>query len=380
MSDYTSDKTGRSRSGGGAWEQNSGWRGRRGRELRRWLIRLVVVAAFLGFVAGTAHLVNRASDWYHDHSTTSTLHVVSTVTKVTIASGMTAAEIGQLLEEEGVIESAVDFVDLVKSRGTENGLLPGKYSFSGDLQLLQVVDMLEKGEGSETFKITIPEGRSSSQIAADLTKDGHISGTDYADLCAQPTGFELPQIGGEDAPELTTLEGLLFPSTYWLVEGDAATQLIGAQLAAFGTKTASLPWEKAETLGMTPYEVVIVASLIEKEVSVPAERELVAAVIYNRLEQGMTLGIDATVRYALDKWTGDLTDEDLEVDSPYNTRVVEGLPPTPIANPGLAALQAALEPAGVDYLYYVLEDTEGNHFFTADYDEFLEAKENQPEQ
>jgi len=122
-----------------------------------------------------------------------------------------------------------------------------------------------------------------------------------------------------------------------------------------------------------------VASLIEKEVSVPDERPLVAAVIYNRLEKKMTLGVDATVRYALDKWTGELTSEDLEVDSPYNTRVVKGLPPTPISNPGVAALEAALEPAEVDYLYYVLSDTEGNHFFTADYDEFLRAKENQPE-
>ena len=94
----------------------------------------------------------------------------------------------------------------------------------------------------------------------------------------------------------------------------------------------------------------------------------------------MTLGIDATVRYALDKWTGELTSEDLEVESPYNTRNVKGLPPTPIASPGLAAIEAALEPADVDYLYYVLRDTKGNHFFTADYEEFLQAKENQPEQ
>jgi uncharacterized YceG family protein len=165
-----------------------------------------------------------------------------------------------------------------------------------------------------------------------------------------------------------------------LIEGDAATQLIGAQLAAFAQKTASLPWEKAEELGVTPYEIVIIASLIEKEVNIPEERSLVAAVIYNRLEQDMTLGIDATVRYALDKWTEKLTSEDLDIDSPYNTRVVKGLPPTPIASPGVAALEAALEPADVDYLYYVLEDTEGNHFFTDSYEEFLAAKENQPDQ
>ena len=98
----------------------------------------------------------------------------------------------------------------------------------------------------------------------------------------------------------------------------------------------------------------------------------------NRLAQGMTLGIDATVRYAVNKWTEPLTTADLEVDSPYNTRKLTGLPPTPICNPGEATLQAALEPADGDWLYYVLKDTTGNHFFTASYDEFLQAKENQP--
>ncbi len=138
--------------------------------------------------------------------------------------------------------------------------------------------------------------------------------------------------------------------------------------------------EQVDALGLTPYQIVIVASLIEKEASIASERAKVAAVIYNRLKKDMTLGVDATVRYAVDKWTGPLTTEDLEVDSPYNTRIVKGLPPTPIANPGVAALRAALEPAAVDYLYYVLSDTDGHHFFTASYEEFLQAKKNAPAQ
>jgi UPF0755 protein len=133
-------------------------------------------------------------------------------------------------------------------------------------------------------------------------------------------------------------------------------------------------------LGVTPYQIVIIASMIERECSVADERAMIARVIYNRLAQGMTLGIDATVRYATNKWTGDLTDEDLAVDSPYNTRKVTGLPPAPIASPGLDALRAALEPVNGDWLYYVLKDTTGNHFFTASYEEFLQAEENQPQQ
>lgn len=359
--------------------QHTGWGSTRSPEWRRWVRRLIIVAAFLIFAAVCAHLVDRGFDWYYDHSTT-TVEPVEVVRKtVTITSGMTATEIGTLLEDEGVIESAADFADLVEERGTENALLPGRYTFGEDLQLLDVVDMLEQGKGSQTFKLTIREGRSVSQVAADLTEDSHISGATYEELSKEPGQFRLPRLGDEDLPDVDTLEGLLFPSTYWLVEGDSAVQLIGAQLAAFESKTAGLPWENAEDLGMTPYEIVIVASLIEKEVSVADERPLVAAVIYNRLAEDMTLGIDATVRYALDKWTGDLTTEDLEVDSPYNTREVKGLPPTPICSPGEAALEAALQPADVDYLYYVLEDTDGNHFFTDSYEEFLEAKENQPD-
>ncbi len=212
-----------------------------------------------------------------------------------------------------------------------------------------------------------------------LDEEGTINGDDYADLASKPEEFVVPAVGGE-VPEVTTLEGLLFPSTYFLLIGDGATELIGAQLAAFEAKTASLPWEKAEALGLTPYEVVVVASLIEKEASIAKERPLISAVIRNRIKEDMTLGIDATVRYAVDKWTGPLTSEDLEVDSPYNTRIFKGLPPTPICSPGVDALRAALEPAAVDYLYYVLEDTDGNHFFTADYEEFLQAKENAPSQ
>ncbi len=362
-------------------DSSSAWgRQDRGRTWRRWIARGVVVIGFLAFVSVAAYLVNRGVDWYQERSiTTTTKEEASETTKtVTIASGTSAAEVGRLLQEGGVIASSAEFVDLVKSRGTENALLPGKYEFSPGLALIEVVDMLETGKGAAIFKVTIPEGLSASQVATILTNDGHIAGDTYLDKAGIPGEFQLPKVGGAVPTGLTTLEGLLYPSTYWLTDGDGATQLIGAQLAAFTQKTADLPWANAEALGMTPYEIVIVASLIEKEVSVAAERPIVAAVIYNRLKQKMTLGVDATVRYALDKWTGDLTSDDLKVDSPYNTRVKKGLPPTPIANPRVESIEAALKPAEVDYLYYVLEDTNGNHFFTASYDEFLQAKEKQP--
>lgn len=367
-----------------SWHRASGreqpWPPQRYRRTRKWGMRLLVVGAFLGFVIGVAYFVNWGVHWYQERSTTTTTQAAHGPTvEVTINPGMSATEIGRLLENKNVIDSAAAFVDLVKRRGSESDLRPGIYQFYENQALLEVVDMLERGEGSPSFKLTIPEGLAIAQVGNLLADQRHISGPEYITLGGQPKKFKIPEVGGA-TPEVSTLEGLLFPSTYYMIEGDKATELIGHQLATFEEKTKDLPWENAQTLGLTPYEIVIVASLIEKEVSVAEERPLVAAVIYNRIKAGMALGIDATVRYALGKWTGSLTEKDLAVNSPYNTRVRKGLPPTPIANPGVAALEAALKPAEVNYLYYVLIDDEGNHFFTADYDEFLKAKEKQPQQ
>jgi UPF0755 protein len=351
------------------------------RRRRRWPARIAVVGGFLVFITVVAFLASKGVDWFSERSASTTTTVAShgPVVMVIVNPGMSATEIATLLEQKGVIDNAADFVDLVKSRKTENDLRPGNYEFYDNQKLLEVVDMLEKGASTANMKETIREGLAISQVAAQLAKEGTINGDTYVELAGKPEEFLLPEVGGQQ-PKVETLEGLLFPSTYFLMEGDGATELIGAQLAAFTAKTASLPWKNAASLGMTPYKIVIIASLIEKEVSVAEERAKVAAVIYNRLKADMTLGIDATVRYAVNKWTGALTDDDLHVDSPYNTREVKGLPPTPICSPGVAALQAALEPAKVDYLYYVLKDTAGHHFFTASYEEFLQAKDNAPTQ
>lgn len=362
------------------WTPPSGTPRGRNRRYKRLINRVLIVGVFVicmvilgaAVVGGMRLLETRSTG-----DTTTTL--VGGLVTVDIASGMGATQVGKLLEEKGVIESSAAFVDLVKARGSEDKLKPGIYSLPRGGQLIVVVQKLEEGEGLPGQKLTIPEGLAVSQTAALLDKDQTLDGARYTKLAGQPDKFTIPEVGGT-TPAVDTLEGLLFPSTYYLLPGDESDDLITAQLAAFTEKTKDLPWENAETLGVTPYEVVIIASLIEKEARIADERSKVAAVIYNRLKEGMALGIDATVRYAVDKWTGSLTSKDLEIDSPYNTRLNKGLPPAPIASPGVAALQAALEPAQVDYLYYVLADTEGNHFFTSSYEEFLNAKEQAPAQ
>jgi UPF0755 protein len=169
------------------------------------------------------------------------------------------------------------------------------------------------------------------------------------------------------------LEGFLFPSLYRFGASTTAAALVGQQLAAFNGAWSKVDLSGARTRGTTPYQVLIVASMVERETVAPEERPLVAAVIYNRLAKGMPLGIDATIRYGLGvPGTRPLTKAQLATDSPYNTRLHTGLPPTPIGNPGLASMQAAAHPASVDYLYYVRMPDKVHHFFTADDKEFCQ--------
>jgi UPF0755 protein len=169
------------------------------------------------------------------------------------------------------------------------------------------------------------------------------------------------------------LEGFLFPATYEFTRRSTSAHLVGAQLQAFRRNWAKVNLAYAKSKNLTPYDVLIIASLVEKETLAPEERQLVAAVIYNRLHEGMNLGIDATTRYGLHvPPTEPLRQSQLESDNPYNTRnpLIKGLTPTPIANPGLASIQAAAHPAKVNYLYFVRKPDKKHHFFTASFDEF----------
>jgi UPF0755 protein len=168
------------------------------------------------------------------------------------------------------------------------------------------------------------------------------------------------------------LEGFLFPATYEFLPRTTTKQLVNKQLTAFRRNWAKLDLGYAKSKNLTPYDVLIIASMVEKETLAPEERPLVAAVIYNRLKARMPLGIDATIRYGLGvPGTESLRQSHLANPTPYNTRLHAGLPPTPIANPGLASMQAAAHPRKVDYLYFARKPDKVHHFFTADEEEFL---------
>jgi UPF0755 protein len=201
-----------------------------------------------------------------------------------------------------------------------------------------------------TRKIVVPEGYDRRQTAAVAKQEG-IRG-DYMKASESSKGFDPAKYGAQDPP---SLEGFLFPATYELPRHPSADDLVVRQLAAFKQYVSQVNMSYARSKNLTTYDVLIIASMIEREVAVSKERKLVAAVIYNRLHAGMPLQVDATIRFATNNYTQPVSPSDLQIDSPYNTYTNTGLPPTPIGNPGLASIEAAARPAHASYLYYVVK-------------------------
>jgi UPF0755 protein len=230
------------------------------------------------------------------------------------------------------------------------------------------------------FRVVFPEGFTRKQMAARVTAVAGIAHrergkrvrlTSRTYLSATARRRREAGFGSRALP----LEGFLFPATYDFTVRTTSAQLVAAQLEAFRRSWAKLDLGYASSKNLTPYDVLIIASMVEKETLSPDERQLVAAVIYNRLHAKMALGIDATLRYGLDiPPTESIRESQLANPTPYNTRLHQGLPPTPIASPGLASLQAAAHPAKVDYLYFVRKPDKKHHFFTASFSEFERYK------
>jgi peptidoglycan lytic transglycosylase G len=212
--------------------------------------------------------------------------------------------------------------------------------------------------GPQIVTVVVPEGKTAAQIAQIASSDG-LTGN-YLDAvrsaatpASEPTGRQLRPAEYGAPAHTRSLEGFLFPATYELYAGASASRFVSEQLEAFRQNFGGAEAARAKALGVTPYQLLTIASMIEREAKLPGDRALVAAVIYNRLRLNMPLGIDATIRYALHDPSGPLTEAQLKASTPYNTRTHTGLPPTPISNPGLASIEAAARPANVKYLYYV---------------------------
>lgn len=291
---------------------------------------------------------------------------------VTIPRGATLSEIADILERAHVVRHAAAFRLRAEQDGHSADLKPGAYTLQVNEPYDKLVAQLVAGAPPVTVKVTIPEGFTARQTAALLAKKlPHLEEKEYVDLTLiHPLPFSLAGFKSGHS-----LEGFLFPATYAVAPSTTARQFIDEQLAAFRATFAKVAMARAASKNLTPYDVVIIASMIEREAQVAAERPLVGAVIWNRLHMHMALQIDATIEYTFARHKTQLTYQDLRTDSPYNTYLHQGLTPTPIANPGLAALEAAADPARVDYLYYVARnDGTGRHSFSSSYAQFLRDK------
>jgi UPF0755 protein len=287
--------------------------------------------------------------------------------RVVIPREAGVSEIAELLEERSVVTSGALFELRATLAGDRGDLKPGSYELREDMPYTDVLDRLVAGPSQQIVRVTIPEGLSRREITPLVGRAG-VTG-DYPRASA---GTSLIDGRGYGVPAAAkSLEGFLFPATYELRGGAGAGALVRRQVTAFEQSISRVDLSYARSKNLTVFDVATIASMVEREVQVPRERKLVAAVIYNRLKAGQPLGIDATIRYATGNWTRPLTRTELALDSPYNTRTRAGLPPGPIGNPGLASLQAAARPARVGYLYYVVKPgTCGEHAFSSTPEEF----------
>lgn len=281
---------------------------------------------------------------------------------VSIPEGTSASAVGDLLADAGVVESSLAFRGVAGLDERASQIQAGEYELTTGMDVDEVLDVLTSGPGAaDTFTVTVPEGLTVADILSRIA-DAEDSPFTPEELEDALPGVAVPEwVPVDDLPEgAQVYEGLLFPATYDFFVDANPQEVLARMVAEMDTVMANI--EPRE--GQTRYDVLTVASMIEREVRVAEERPVVASVIYNRLAVPMRLQIDATVQYAQGQTGERVLFEDLEIDSAWNTYETDGLPPTPIASPGRAAIEAAADPAETDFLYYVVCDIEaGAHAF-----------------
>ena len=291
---------------------------------------------------------------------------------ITVKPGMTAQDIGRLLYTNGLIKNVTIFRIVAQQNGMENSLQAGDYAFTRGMMLQRIVEMLSKGEVAYR-QITIPEGYTVEQIAKLIETEKLGSAAQIKSLAQSLAPYDY--IGANNQPKvLYKSEGYIFPDTYQFSRNITEEEILRTMMAQFDKKFTPRMRERAGELNMSMSEVVILASLVEKEARLEEDRPIIAGVFLNRLKENMPLQSCATIQYILGYPKPELSVQDTEISSPYNTYQNMGLPPGPIANPGLASIQAVLYPAETDYLFFVA-DKQGAHHFSKTYEEHLSTIE-----
>jgi len=268
--------------------------------------------------------------------------------QVTVPKGSSVSEVGDLLAEEDVIANSTLFQVRVTLAGKRSEIYSGNFTLAHDMSYGDAIDALSEPPVKRTLTVTIPEGYTRSQVAQ-LVEEVGVPG-DYTRATIKSRYLDPAEYGGKGAKDL---EGFLFPDTFEMKPKAPVEDLVELQLKDFRGRIKGVDMKYAKSKNLTVFDVVTIASMVEDEAGVDSQRGLVASVIYNRLRDGMPLGIDATIRFATGNYTRPLTESELAIDSPYNSRTNVGLPPGPISNPGLASIEAAAHPPKTDYLFYV---------------------------
>ena len=323
-----------------------------------FVVMLFLLPALLGVPAVIGY------NWV-DHQLHQPANPGNSKVRFVVPPGATFHEVADTLHRTGLIDSVTVFDLYARYKHLDTNVQAGAYELSRNLNMIQILTALQTAIPDEIF-VTVPEGYTIQKTAALLDKGGVIKGSDYTALAVQGK-FNYDFL--KDLPPGASLEGFLFPDTYLIPRAGTAKDLITQQLEAFKLKWDQTRQAQAAARKLNALQVVTIASLIEREARFQDDRPLVASVIYNRLAAGWLLQIDATVLYAKGVWQSSVSLDDRRINSPYNTYLHTGLPPGPIANPGIKAIDAALQPADTGYFFY-LSDPQGHNHYAKTNDEF----------
>ncbi|WP_304205458.1 endolytic transglycosylase MltG [Peptostreptococcus russellii] len=322
---------------------------------------LIVLVLVIGIAAGIGNIYYRSASKAVDPKSQKTVIVE-------IPEGSTAKKIAAILKEKDLIKNKRVFVSNVKNTDKAEKVKAGKYKFSQSMNNDQIIDKLIKGQiYQDGIKVTIPEGSVSTEVVDALVKKGLGKRETYVKLFRDPKQFSDKYKFLNDK-RIVTLEGFLYPETYFFKKGTSEKEVFDKMLSEFEKKYNSKVKASVEKNKLNFYDTVIMASIVEKEAIKDSERDRIAGVFYNRLDKKMRLQSDAVLQYALPERKSRVMYKDLKIESPYNLYLHDGLPPTPVANPGIKSLLAAANPEKTDYLYFVT-GTDGENYYSKTFEE-----------